>query len=72
VQIAAGYHKLEIGVPAGARKLFTRALALLDDVRAEAGPLPLDDLRATVRRHLAKVTASPGDPVDAPRIDVPA
>ena len=72
VQIAAGYHKLELGVPGGAMKLFTRALGLLDDVRPAAAPLPLDDLRATVRRHLAQLHAAPVDrDLVPPRIAVP-
>ena len=72
VQIAAGYHKLEIGVPGGAVKLFTRALGLLDDVRPGALPLPLDAVRATVRRHLAQLRAAPTDcDLVPPRMAVP-
>jgi predicted metal-dependent hydrolase len=72
VQIAAGYHKLEIGVAGGAMKLFTRALGLLDDVRPAVFPLPLDDVRATVRPHLAQLRAARSDrDLVPPRISVP-
>jgi len=67
VQLAAGYHKLEIGVPGGAVKLFARALGILDDVPPAATPLPLDDARAVVRRQLAALRAS-STTVEAPRL----
>jgi hypothetical protein len=72
VQIAAAYHKLELGVTGGAVKLFTRALGLLDDVHPAASSVSLDDVRATVRRHLTQLRAAPvdGDFVP-PRIPVP-
>jgi predicted metal-dependent hydrolase len=69
VQIAAGYHKLELGVPGGAVKLFTRALAILDDLPAGALPLPLVEARATIRSHVASLRASPTAPVTAPRLE---
>jgi predicted metal-dependent hydrolase len=71
VQIAAGYHKLELGVTGGAMRLFTRALAILDDVPASAMPLPLDDARAVVRRQLAALRMPSGG-VEVPTLVVAA
>lgn len=67
VQLAAGYHKLELGVPGGAMKLFARALAILDDVPRSALPLPLDDARVVVRRQLATLRVAAAT-VEVPRL----
>ncbi len=71
VQLAAGYHKLEIGVRGGAVKLLGRALTTLLEVRGAVAPIPLAPLCAVVRTHRdqlvsgAELAAS-----DAPRLEV--
>ena len=53
VQAAVGFHKAEIGVPNGARKLWTSALRLLDATGdAELG-IDVAKLRETLRRSLS-------------------
>jgi predicted metal-dependent hydrolase len=71
VQLAAGYHKLEIGVPAGARKLLARALATLADVREAASPVALGPLCAALRAHLASLAAAGTSTIAlTPRLEV--
>jgi len=72
VQLAAGYHKLELGVPAGAVKLLSRALGILDDLPAGAVPASLAELRPTVRRHLTALRAAPDAAIDPPRLALEA
>ena len=59
VQIAAGYHKAEIGVPGGAKKLWTSALRILDE-RSDCFGIDVSQLRQAVRDALA---APPGSQV---------
>lgn len=69
VQLAAGYHKLEIGVPGGATKLLTRALATFGDLAPTAVPCRLDELRRDVAEQLALLRATPASaPMRAPRM----
>jgi len=68
LQLAAGYHKLELGVPGGAVKLLGRALGILDDLPAGALPAEMAGVREAVRRHLASLRTTPGAPIDPPRL----
>ena len=52
VQVAAGCHKAEIGVPGGARKLWTSALRILDGECDDAWGIDVVKLRADLRRAL--------------------
>ena len=51
-QAAAGYHKAEIGVPAGARKLFAMALRTLEELPGDAFGLDLETFRQNLRTAL--------------------
>lgn len=51
IQIAAGYHKLAIGIPAGARKLFERGVSTLEPFLANETP-ELRELAARVTGDL--------------------
>ena len=70
LQLAAGYHKLELGITGGAVKLLARALAILDDLPSGSAPLPIDALRPIVRRHLATLRVSPTAPLDPPHLAI--
>jgi predicted metal-dependent hydrolase len=72
VQLAAGYHKLELGVPGGAVKLLTRALGILDDLPVGALPQSLAELRPTIRNHLAALRAAPDGAIAPPRLALDA
>lgn len=63
VQAAVGFHKAEIGVPNGARKLWTSALRLLESSPDDAISVDVAELRETLRRSLA------GSAGGAPRIE---
>ncbi|MGH7804078.1 MAG: DUF309 domain-containing protein [Candidatus Binatia bacterium] len=64
VQLAAGFHKAEIGVPGGARKLWSSALRILQSERDDAWGIDV----AKLRHDLARVmTADLRDPI---RIEV--
>jgi uncharacterized protein len=53
VQLAAGFHKAEIGVPGGARKLWASSLRILERERDDAWGLDVAKLREELRRTLA-------------------
>jgi uncharacterized protein len=73
VQLAAGYHKHEIGVPGGARKLLARALATLGDVPQAATPLAIAPVQTAVRRDLDRLhAATAGVTLAAPRLTLVA
>jgi uncharacterized protein len=57
VQVAAGCHKAEIGVPGGARKLWTSALRILEGASADAWGIDVVKLRSDLRRALDEPTA---------------
>ena len=52
VQLAAGCHKAEIGVPSGARKLWTSALRILEGQSDDAWGIDVVKLRSDLRRVL--------------------
>ena len=52
VQVAAGCHKAEIGVAAGARKLWTSALRILEGEGDHAWGIDVMKLRSDLRRAL--------------------
>lgn len=66
VQIAAGFHKAEIGVPGGAKKLWGSALRILDE-RSDCFGIDVEQLRAALRKAL---DAPPGSQ-RAPTLEVP-
>lgn len=71
VQLAAGYHKLEIGVPGGAVKLFARALGTLANVPPTVAPVALAPLCAAVRVHRDRLAGGGAlAPSEAPRLEV--
>lgn len=63
VQAAVAFHKEEIGVPNGARKLWTSALRLLESSGEVAMGVDVAALRETLRRRLVAGGA------EAPRIE---
>lgn len=52
VRASVGYHKAEIGVPGGARKLWSSALRSLDGAAPDALGLDVARLRETLRAAL--------------------
>ena len=52
VQAAAGFHKAEIGVPGGARKLFVKALGVLEELPCGMHGLDLQSFRDEIRQAL--------------------
>lgn len=60
IQVAAGYLKRERGVANGARRLWSRALAALDDVGFEAA-VDVPRLRDRLLADLAALDGGPGD-----------
>ncbi len=57
VQVAAGCHKAEIGVPGGARKLWTSALRILEGESDGAWGIDVVKLRSDLRRALDEPSA---------------
>jgi hypothetical protein len=71
VQLAAGYHKLEIGVRGGAVKLLGRALAGLANASPALVPFALAPLEATVRAHRDLLVSGGSVEISsAPRLEV--
>ncbi|HVN88050.1 MAG TPA: DUF309 domain-containing protein [Candidatus Binatia bacterium] len=58
IQIAAGYHKYEIGVPAGALKLLTTGLQKLGAYGDEACGLVIGKVRAAVAADIERLRAA--------------
>jgi len=70
IQIAAGYHKLSIGNPAGARKLLERGTRLLQTM-LPAGAWGTD-FAASVARDLGRLQRGEGQmPKALPRLTLP-
>jgi uncharacterized protein len=59
IQIAAGYFKLEQGVPAGAIKLWRMGLEKLDPYRPVHFGVSVDSLSDAVNDHLQQLEANP-------------
>ena len=78
IQIAAGYHKLSLGVVGGARKLLERGLALLHNTDAGRGGLSLTDFCAAVSADLDQIRRLPFGAsadlrcVNPPRLNLPS
>ena len=53
VQAAAGFHKAEIGVPNGARKLLTSSLRLLENEANDSWGIDVVKLRNVIRHALS-------------------
>lgn len=66
VRMSVGFHKAEIGIPGGARKLWTSALRSLEGAPADALGIDVVGLRAAIR---AALDAPPAGPWRAPRIE---
>lgn len=55
IQAAVAYHKAEIGVPAGARKLFGMALRTLEGLPPDAFGLDLEGFRERLRTDVERI-----------------
>jgi predicted metal-dependent hydrolase len=70
IQIAAGYFKLEQGVPAGALKLWGTGLEKIGPYRPMHLRIDVDSLFEIVTRHRAELAANP-DAADATAMTPP-
>jgi predicted metal-dependent hydrolase len=72
IQIAAGYFKLEQGVPVGAIKLWRMGLEKIEPYGPSYEGIELESFTALVRANLAKLEAAAREEGATPALDAPA